>query len=120
VKFIVARRAGVGAAAPGVAPGAARAELRFGHRQVELGQLPLAAAVGARRAIRCLDLEPAEVAAAQLEVVDDDVERRDRRRLCVEQPFDPFDFALGQAQAREAAVDPAGAARAAPRGRYST
>ena len=47
--------------------------------------------------------------AAQLEVVDDDVERGNRRRLRIEQAFDALDLALGQAQARQAREHAAGA-----------
>ena len=90
VKFIAARR---GAPAPraGVAPGAGGGELRLRHRQVELGELPLARAVAlaAPRLVASISSRPRRGRAA-----------RSRRRRCRAPGSSPAAHRAGSRPAR--------------------
>jgi hypothetical protein len=70
-------------------PAAAGAQLRLGHVQVELVELPLALPCApGQQPVHRQHLQPAELAPAQLEVIDHDVQRRHAGRRLAEQVLD--------------------------------
>ena len=88
-------------------PVAAAGELGLGRAQVELGQAPFARCVVAAAAVLRLNLQLAQVPPAELEVLNHDVQCRQRAGLLVKQLVHGRGRALWQRQTRQACMESA-------------
>ena len=103
---------GAAACAPTAAQLPVALNTASGIAEVELVQAPLANAAFARHractAVDRVDLQPAQLLAAQLEVIHDDVERRQAVGLLLEQGLHGVGGRRGDRQPREPGIQPAG------------